>query len=248
LLFLVQPVISKMILPWFGGSPAVWTTCLLFFQTLLLCGYAYADVLRRLRPARQAVIHVTLIAAALAMLPITPGAAWKPLDGNHPLPRILLLLLAHVGLPYFVLSSTGPLIQSWFSHRYAGRSPYRLYALSNVGSLAALLTYPFLFEPRLAVQNQAGLWSAMFGVFAVLCGVLAVAMWRVAANVPLGAETVKANVRDDDTLARPSRNVAVSLRDTAPSCGATRPQNCVAKTLPGAINSETNPEYQNSAR
>ena len=137
LLFQVQPVISKTILPWFGGSPAVWTTALLFFQTMLLAGYAYAHVLIRYVPlARQPLVHVTLLLLALLTLPITPGDFWKPADGSYPgCGRILLLLLAKVGPTYFLLASTGPLIQAWFSEAYPGRSPYRLYALSNFGSL-----------------------------------------------------------------------------------------------------------------
>jgi spermidine synthase len=180
LLFQVQPLISKVILPWFGGSPAVWTTCMLFFQVLLLGGYAYAHWLNGLsRPAWQAAVHLVLLAGAAATLPITPGAAWQPADGSFPTGRILLLLLVNVGLPYFVLSSTGPLIQAWYSRAYAGRSPYRLYALSNVGSLGALLSYPFLFEPALTTGRQGALWSLAFAVFAALCACLAILTWRL---------------------------------------------------------------------
>ena len=141
LLFQVQPIISKTILPWFGGSPAVWTTCVLFFQVLLLGGYAYAHLLTKYSsPLWQGRIHAALLAVAVLTLPIVPGEAWKPADGNLPALRILLLLAAKVGTPYFLLSSSGPLVQSWFALVYPGRSPYRLYALSNIGSLGALLT------------------------------------------------------------------------------------------------------------
>src|SRR4051794_7610236 len=134
LLFQVQPVISKMILPWFGGSSAVWSTCMLFFQIVLLGGYGYAHWLTRtFSPRQQAVIHVGLLALALFTLPISPGDYWRPVDGSHPSLRILLVLARHVGLPYFLLSTTGPLVQSWFGRVYEGRSPYRLYALSNIG-------------------------------------------------------------------------------------------------------------------
>ena len=154
LLFQVQPIISKTILPWFGGSPAVWTTCVLFFQLVLLAGYAYADALIRwVPPRRQGIVHVVVLVLALLTLPITPSAAWKPIDGEYPAARILWLLAAKVGATFFILSTTGPLVQAWFSRLYPGRSPYRLYALSNVGSLAALLTYPFLLEPALGVRG-----------------------------------------------------------------------------------------------
>lgn len=176
LLFQVQPIISKMILPWFGGGPAVWTTCMLFFQVLLLGGYAYSHYLissRNLK--RQTIIHVVLLIVAAVTLPITPDASWKPLDGTQPTIRILSLLLANVGLPYFILSSTGPLVQAWYARVYRDRSPYRLYALSNIGSLGALLTYPFIVEPALAIDGQGWLWSACFIAYAVLCATLAVA-------------------------------------------------------------------------
>jgi hypothetical protein len=181
LLFQVQPLISKYILPWFGGSPSVWTTCMLFFQLVLFGGYLYAHLLTSYFSRRaQGIIHLSLIAVAIAlMLPsIAPSDGWKPLDSSHPTGRILLLLAATVGLPYFVLSTTGPLVQAWFATAWPGRSPYRLYALSNIGSLAALLTYPFLFEPAFGVDTQAGLWTCAFGLFAALCGLSAAWIFR----------------------------------------------------------------------
>ncbi|HND54892.1 MAG TPA: hypothetical protein PLV92_20910, partial [Pirellulaceae bacterium] len=179
LLFQVQPVISKAILPWFGGSPAVWTTCMLFFQVLLLGGYAYAHWLTS-RPAafQQAVIHVVVLGLAILLLPIVPGESWKPTGSEHPTTRILLLLGVCVGLPYFALSSTGPLVQAWFSKVCPERSPYWLYALSNVGSLGALLSYPFVFEPMMSTRAQGLSWSAGFAVFAIACGGLAMTAWR----------------------------------------------------------------------
>jgi len=170
LLFQVQPLISKAILPWFGGSPAVWTTCMLFFQVLLFCGYAYAHAVTRIAtPRTQLGLHLLLLAAALLFLPILPSADWKPVDGSQPTWRILSLLLATVGLPYFLLSTTGPLVQAWFARSFAGQSPYRLYALSNIGSLLALLSFPFVFEPVLELGSLAWMWSAGFVVFALLC-------------------------------------------------------------------------------
>ncbi|MEX2141447.1 MAG: fused MFS/spermidine synthase [Pirellulales bacterium] len=182
LLFQVQPLISKFILPWFGGSPAVWTTCMLFFQTLLFAGYAYAHFsVRYLAPARQALVHVMLLVAALAVtLPsIAPSASWKPEGSDSPTWQIMALLVMNVGLPYLLLSSTGPLLQAWFARSFPARSPYRLYALSNVGSLLALVSYPFLVEPALDSHQQSRIWSWSFALFVVLCGYAAVHMWNL---------------------------------------------------------------------
>ncbi len=173
LLFLVQPLIARLILPWFGGSAAVWTTCMLFFQVLLVAGYAYAHWLGRLSGRRQALVHTVLLVAALATLPIAPDASWKPAGGAEPITRILLVLGATVGLPYFLLASTSPLIQLWFSRARPGANPYRLFALSNLASLIALLGYPFAVEPLLAAQGQVRIWSWLFAAFALLCATLA---------------------------------------------------------------------------
>lgn len=175
LLFEVQPIISKFILPWFGGSPAVWTTCMVFFQTMLFGGYAYAHLSEKyLRPTAQAIVHIGLLVAAVALLPIIPDASWKTAVETAPTWRILCLLAVSVGLPYFALSATGPLVQAWFCRSLEGRSPYRLYALSNFGSLVALLGYPFYVEPRFAVGRQASLWSSGFWIFAALGATAAV--------------------------------------------------------------------------
>jgi len=180
LLFQVQPLVSKYILPWFGGCPAVWTTCLLFFQTLLFGGYLYAHLSQRFLPLRtQVAVHVLLVAAALLLLPIAPGEDWKPADSAVPTWRILVLLTATVGLPFFALSATSPLVQAWFSRSYPGRSPYRLYALSNVGSLVGLLSYPFLFEPAFELSTQSVLWSLVFGGYALLCFLCGTWLWRL---------------------------------------------------------------------
>ena len=170
LLFLVQPIIAKQILPWFGGSAAVWTTCLVFFQTALLAGYAYADWnVRRLTPKRGAQVHIALLIVSLALLPIVPSAGWKPAGTEDPAWRILGLLAATIGLPYFLLSTTSPLVQAWFARRYPGRSPYRLFALSNLASMLALIGYPFLLEPWVATRAQALGWSSGYALFAALC-------------------------------------------------------------------------------
>jgi hypothetical protein len=175
LLFQVQPVISKFILPWFGGSPGVWTTCMLFFQVVLFGGYSYAHFLAKLKPRTQALVHGLALLAAALMLPIIPDASYKPIGAEEPVGRILLLLTMTVGFPYLVLSATSPLIQVWFSHQYPQRSPWRLYSLSNIGSLTALLTYPVLIEPRWDVLRQTQIWSGTFVVFAGLMALCAIA-------------------------------------------------------------------------
>ncbi len=169
LLFLVQPIFAKQILPWFGGSAAVWATCLVFFQSALLAGYAYADLLvRRISPRVQVRLHVALLLLALAFLPIVPGADWKPAGGENPSSLILGLLGATIGLPYFLLSTTSPLIQAWFARTFPNASPYRLFALSNLASMIALVGYPFLIEPWVTTRVQALAWSAGFSAFVVL--------------------------------------------------------------------------------
>lgn len=174
LLFQVQPIIARIILPWFGGSSAVWTTCLLFFQSVLLLGYVYSHWLySTLRPRWQAWVHVALLAGSVAVLPVLPAASWKPSGSEDPTVRILLVLAATVGLPYFLLSTTGPLLQAWYARRYKGALPYRLYALSNAGSMLALVTYPVLFEPWLGTRLQAVSWSWAYGFFVLLCGATA---------------------------------------------------------------------------
>jgi hypothetical protein len=171
LLFQVQPLIGRFVLPWFGGSPAVWTTCMLLFQVLLLAGYAYAHfAATRLSRRAQGLTHLALLIVSTVMLPIVPSPDWKPAGDESPTLRILLLLATTIGGPYFVLSTTGPLMQSWFAAAHPGRSPFRLYALSNVGSLLALLSYPLVFEPYMRLGTQAGMWTIGYVAFAMLCG------------------------------------------------------------------------------
>jgi hypothetical protein len=209
LLFQVQPVISKKILPWFGGSPAVWTTCVLFFQLVLLGGYAYAHWLIRYCPARwQGIVHISVLGLALLTFPltaagywnITPSDFWKPLTGDWPALRILMLLAAKVGAPFFIASTTGPLVQAWFSQLYPGRSPYRLYSLSNFGSLAALLTYPFLIEPLFRVDLQGAMWSLGFLLFAGLVGTLAMVIRREAVTEGLSTAGLEPDVTSAEGL------------------------------------------------
>lgn len=168
LLFQVQPLVAKIILPWFGGASSVWSTCMLFFQAGLLGGYLYAHWLHeRLSPRRQAILHSLLLVTSLLLLPPVPDASWKGAGVGSPEWRILGLLAVTVGLPYFLLSTTSPLVQTWYA-RVHGAVPYRLYALSNLGSMLGLLTYPFVVEPRMAVGTQATVWSLSYGVFAAL--------------------------------------------------------------------------------
>ena len=176
LIFLVQPLIAKQILPWFGGSAAVWATCLLFFQTALLAGYAYADAVTRwLSLKRQVMLHTALLGAAALTMPILVGEGWRPQGSEEPISRILLLLTATIGLPYFLLATTTPLVGAWYARRFQAAAPYRLFALSNLASLLALLGFPFLIEPQLGNRQVTWVWSALFGIFAVLCATLG---WR----------------------------------------------------------------------
>jgi hypothetical protein len=181
LLFQVQPMIAKLILPWFGGSAAVWTSCMLFFQLALLGGYAWAHWLSGQPLKRQIVLHSGLLLAALAVLPIIPSTRWKPTGVEDPLLGILGLLAATVGLPYFLLSATSPLLQSWYSRANGGALPYRFFALSNAGSMAGLLTYPVLVEPNVTNRNQALMWSGGLVVF-VACFLLVAFRSRSAAR------------------------------------------------------------------
>jgi len=180
LLFLVQPIIAKQILPWFGGSSAVWTTALVFFQSTLLAGYAYADLTSRLGLRKQTVLHIGLLALSLATLPILAAADWKPRGDEEPIARILLLLTATIGLPYFLLSTTTPLLQSWYWQRFKSVVPYRLFALSNFASLLALIGFPFLLEPWFDLVELAWTWSIAYAVFVLICAVTAWASLRTA--------------------------------------------------------------------
>lgn len=212
LVFQVQPVISKCVLPWFGGTPAVWTTCMLFFQLLLFGGYVYAHFLRTfLSPAAQGCVHLTLLASAALMLPIEPSDAWKPEGSESPTLHLLWMLAAHVGLPYFVLSSTGPLVQAWLSYRDQSDRVYRLYALSNAGSLGALLSYPFLVEPLLSVSGQSLAWSLMFCGFVIVQGILAIGLLGVRKSTWVTHESTGKSSSVDQAPTWRSRGIWVGL-------------------------------------
>src|SRR5713101_1833152 len=179
LLFQVQLLLGKQILPLFGGTPAAWTACLLVFQLLILAGYGYSHAMAMwVSPRTQFVIHgVALGLSALLLVilgylwstPISPGASWHPPPSADPTWIIARFLFMAIGLPFFLLSTTSPLIQRWFAKASPGKSPYRLYALSNAGSLLGLLSYPFLVEPFLRFSMQAWAWSAGYFVFLACC-------------------------------------------------------------------------------
>ncbi len=172
LLFLVQPLIGRIIVPWFGGGAPVWTASLVFFQAALLTGYGYAAfVTRHLSPRMQATLHLVLLAASVLTMPLSADPSWKPTGEAMPALRILALLATSIGPPYVLLAAGGPLLQAWLARR--GQVPWRLFALSNLASLAALLAYPFLIEPWLGLTDQRWVWSAAYVAYAILVGILA---------------------------------------------------------------------------
>ncbi len=176
LLFAVEPMVAKFLLPSFGGTAAVWSTCLVFFQTLLLAGYAYAHLLRiKLSPKAQRWTHLGVLTLALLFLPPAPRAHLSANTGGTPVWELLRCLFASIGVPFFALSATAPLLMEWFRQTFPGRSHDRLYAFSNAGSLLALLAYPILLEPAFTRTTQAWLWAATMGLFLVACAAVA---WR----------------------------------------------------------------------
>lgn len=181
LLFLVQPMFAKMVLPLLGGTPATWITCLLFFQAALLAGYAYAHWSTRWLGSRhQSLVHAALIVLGLLVLPIAVPPAWRPPSATDPLGWLLVLLLVSVGLPFFLVASTAPLLQRWFAGtRHAvAHDPYSLYRFSNLGSMLALLAYPLVVEPRFSLADQASLWTAGYVGLVALTAACALAPWR----------------------------------------------------------------------
>ncbi len=205
LLFQLQLIIAKYLLPWFGGTPAVWTTCMFFFQVLLLAGYAYAHwVSRRFSPRVQMGMHAGLLTLSFILLltlarywpaPILPGPWWKPVGSQTPVLHLLQLLMVSVGFPFFLLSTTSPLLQAWYQRAATGSSPYRLYALSNLGSLLGLAIYPFLVEPELALSTQAWAWSWGYGIFAL--GSYACGLWAGKPLLPQPLQPVAAGIEED---------------------------------------------------
>jgi len=209
LLFLVQPLIAKQILPWFGGSAAVWTTCMVFFQSGLLAGYAYADAMvKKLTPTTQGRAHTALLVASLAMLPIVPGATWKAGNIDEPVLLILGMLVAVIGLPYFLLASTSPLLQAWFARSFPAGTPYRLFSIANLAAVFALLAYPFYIEPWLSVRLQAMAWSAGYTIFVGLC---AAAAWHAARHRSARIEQLAAGASADAPPSLAARLIWLAL-------------------------------------
>lgn len=220
LLFLVQPMFAKMVLPMLGGSPSVWTTCMLFFQSALLAGYAYAHgVPRLLKIRRHLLLHVVLLGLPLLLLPVrlpeTPG----PVGQDQPVTWLLLVMLTSVGVPFFVLATGAPLLQRWFStsgHRAAG-DPYFLYAASNAGSLLALILYPIAVEPALSLRLQASVWTGGYVLAAVLtatCAVWAVRLGQARESIRPPAEE---QVASPDTAPSLSRRLRWLVLSAVPS-------------------------------
>lgn len=181
LLFLVQPMFARMVLPLLGGSPAVWNTCMLFFQAVLLAGYAYAHAsVHWLGPRRQAILHIIVLAAVLLLPAIAVPDGWKPPGEGTPVFWLLGLLTVSVGGPFFVLSATSPLLQKWFAdcEHTQSKDPYFLYAASNAGSMLALLSYPFIIERLWRLDEQSSAWRIGYAVFAVLMAACAALMWK----------------------------------------------------------------------
>jgi hypothetical protein len=220
LLFLVQPIIAKQILPWFGGAASVWATCLVFFQSVLLLGYAYADwTSRHLTPKRQAWLHIVLLGVGLALLPIIPDVSWKPggEGDTGPTLTILGLLTATIGMQYFLVSATSPLVQAWFWRRFQSAVPYRLFALSNFASLLALLSYPVVIEPFLTLRGQSVSWSFGFAVFALLCAATALASARGNVAAATSPAVAPAGEVEDRAPALSTRVLWIALSATG-SC------------------------------
>lgn len=180
LLFVIQPIFAKMMLPLLGGAPAIWITSILFFQAVLLAGYAYAHwAPERLGIRRHAIVHVGLLTAAALTLPVGIPIGWIP-DESMPVLWLLSLLAVSLGLPFFMLSSSGPLLQRWFSatRHPAALDPYFLYRASNLGSMLALLSYPVLIEPLSKLPNQATMWSLGYVALVLFTAVCALLMSR----------------------------------------------------------------------
>ena len=183
LIFQVQPIIGKYILPWFGGTPNVWSTTLLFFQITLLTGYTYAHLLVKYFDRKtQVLIHMSLLFLSIISLPITPSEAFKPQGMEDPFWKIIFLLFSSVGAPYILVASTSPLLQYWYAQRFPNKSPYRLYSLSNAGSLFGLISYPFLFEPILKLKSQTLFWSGGYIVYILLCSLAGYRFYKYVLN------------------------------------------------------------------
>jgi MFS family permease len=204
LLFQIQPMVSKFLLPWFGGAPAVWSSAMLFFQIALTGGYAYSNwLIGKNNVKKQTLIHILLLCSSVCLVvclwifwpsPVTPSAYWKPENIAYPALYLFLLLIITIGLPFFVLSTNSPLMQAWFTRKDPARSPYSLYALSNIGSILGLLTYPILIEPMLSLRWQGWVWAGCYMVFVILAGYNAILISR---RIPPLVADEKNHIVDD---------------------------------------------------
>jgi hypothetical protein len=211
LLFVLQPMVGKMILPLLGGTPAVWNTCMVFFQALLLAGYGYAHLTTGwLGVRRQAVVHLGLLLLPLLFFPIGVATGWLPRADVNPIPWVLGLLFVTAGVPFFVVSTSAPLLQRWFAGtgHPSARDPYFLYAASNLGSMLALLAYPALLEPSLRLADQSLLWAAGYGLLIVLTAVCAFRVWGASGPARLAGPTAP-----HDAVTRAARSVAAAWSD-----------------------------------
>ncbi len=205
LLFLVQPMFAKMALPLLGGTPAVWNTCMVFYQAVLLLGYLYAHFSTKwLGSRRQAAVHLAILLLPWLVLPIGIAAHQLPTGSENPVPWLLFLLTVSVGLPFFVVSASAPMLQAWFADtgHPAGRDPYFLYAASNLGSMLALLGYPVLVEPNLALAAQSWVWAGGYGGLIALTAGCAVLLWRSRGAVVAAGDVAAVAVKAADAADR----------------------------------------------
>ena len=233
LLFTVQPMFAKMVLPLLGGAPAAWNACLVFYQAALLAGYLYAHLsLEWLGPRRQAVLHLALLGLAWIVLPIRVAQGWLPPATTFPAPWLWMLLAVSLGLPFLAVSASAPMLQAWFARlrRTAGGDPYFLYAASNLGSLLALLAYPLLIEANLALAGQSAWWATSYGLLMALIAACAVRLWRTPLELnlpPAVGPSSAADLRqgESEVLARPAlrrlRWLALSLVPSSLLLGVT---------------------------
>ena len=213
LLFQIQPIVAKMILPWFGGSSSVWSTCIVFFQSVLLLGYGYVHWLHeKVSKARQPLVHAALLIVSLATLPVAADASWKGTTLDYPSLAVLAVLAVACGAPYLLLSTTGPLMQAWYARVGVasgdGSGAYRLYALSNLASMLALLTYPVFIEPAMALEAQASSWSIAYVVFVAAALGTAWLTWR-AGGVVTSASDLARTSEEPDAPRPPARELAL---------------------------------------
>lgn len=226
LLFLVEPMFARMLLPFLGGAPAVWNTCLVFYQCALLAGYMYAHGVSRQSPRRQVGLQALLLLLGAIALPIAIHGPGTPPASSNPIGWVLAILLLSLGLPFTVLATTGPLLQRWFtlSRRSADESPYSLFAASNIGSFVALFGYPIVVEPNLQLHTQSVWWTGGYATYAVLLMACAVLTWR--AN-GAGAHLISRPAPLSPAPAAPERRAKRATRDTAGPAVAAAPEDDV---------------------